>query len=61
MYASLPEPARECIGFIMHSPQLFSDVASKAELDMSKSVIGNVASLLKAVKSVLKLDTKKTE
>lgn len=50
--ASLPPRAQGAVQFILDSPQLFSEVAEKADVDASKSVLDNMQSLLGAVKAV---------
>jgi hypothetical protein len=51
-FENLPPKAQDAVQFILHSPELFSEVTEKADLTTSKGVLANIESLLGAVKHV---------
>jgi len=53
MAEHLPYPAKDAVQFILHSPQLFLEVKSKADITTSKHIVENANSLMAAVKEVI--------
>jgi len=49
----LPVPAQKSVNFILSSPQLFTRIKEKAEVDASKRTLENINNLMSAVKDVV--------
>jgi len=49
----LPLPAQKSVHFILSSPQLFTRIKEKAEVDASKRTLENINNLMSAVKDVV--------
>jgi len=51
--SKLPVPAQKSVNFILSSPQLFTRIKDKAEIDASKRTMENINNLMGAVKEVV--------
>jgi len=49
----LPVPAQKSVNFILSSPELFTRIKEKAEVDASKRTLENINNLMSAVKDVV--------
>jgi len=49
----LPIPAQKSVNFILSSPQLFTRIKERAEVDASKRTLDNINNLMSAVKDVV--------
>jgi len=49
----LPAPAQKSVNFILSSPQLFTRIKDRAEMDASKRTLENINNLMSAVKEVV--------